>query len=240
MTKPTNTKTTKTGGNNGALLIGTLVAAALIVLALFAGRSKDTVAPAEMTQASFDLTNKPMIGDAAAPVQMTIVEDFKCPACKNFDEQVFSKLKAEYIDTGKVQAHFVIWPFLAELQKLPEDDSKYAAQAGECVYKNDGSEAFAGYKDILFRAQGPENEVWASKKRLKELAQNLGSIDQGAFATCLDNDETAQLVDNNEKEVVENNVTSTPSVFINGEKVDSGPYDALKKVIDDALDAKAE
>lgn len=236
MTKPAKTtKSAKTGENTAAfLLIGTGVVAALIVLALFAGRDSNAAAPAEMTQASFDLSNKPTVGDADAPVQLTIVEDFKCPACKNFDEQVYPQIKNEYIDTGKAKASFVIYPFLSEIAQLPEDDSKYAAQAAECVYKNDGSEAFAQYKSILFRAQGSESTVWATKERLKELAQNVPSIDQASFATCLDSDETAKLVDDNEKEVIENNVTGTPTVFVNGEKV-TATYPELKKAIDEAL-----
>ncbi|MDO4264831.1 MAG: thioredoxin domain-containing protein, partial [Deinococcus sp.] len=133
--------------NNTALIMGTLIAVALIALALFAGRGQNSAAQANTAsgaavKANFDLTNKPMVGQETAPVEMIVVEDFKCPACKQFEATVFPKVENEYVSTGKVKVYSVAWPFLAELQRLEEDDSKYAAQAGECAYDNGGAEAF--------------------------------------------------------------------------------------------------
>lgn len=50
-------------------------------------------------------------------------------------------------------------------------------------------------KTTLFRAQGPEREVWATKSRLKDLAGSVDGLDQARFATRVDNDETAAAVD---------------------------------------------
>ncbi|GHG07842.1 hypothetical protein GCM10017783_20550 [Deinococcus piscis] len=227
--------------NNTALLVGTLIAAALIALALFAGRGKSSEARADAAsgtevKANFDLTNKPVVGDANAPVEMIVVEDFKCPACKQFEANVFPKVENDYVKTGKVKVYSVAWPFLAEVAKLDEDDSKYAAQAGECAFEHGGGEAFSAYKTILFRAQGSESEIWATKDRLKELAANVPGIDQAAFAGCLDNDETAARVDANEKEVDASGVNSTPTVFVAGKKIENpGDYAQLQSAIDAAL-----
>lgn len=232
------TKVQAKKSNNTALIIGTLVAAALIALALFAGRGQNAEAQkdGEKVTPKFDLTNKPLLGKAEAPVEMIVVEDFKCPICKTFEEDAYAKLKNEYVDSGKVKVHAVVWPFLAEVAKLPEDDSKYAAQAGECAYEHGGADAFGQYKTILFRAQGDENKVWATKDRLKELAANVPGIDQAAFTTCLDTDATAARVDANEEEVKASGITGTPSVFINGERVENPTdYTALKAAVDAAL-----
>ncbi|ADY25661.1 hypothetical protein Deipr_0493 [Deinococcus proteolyticus MRP] len=226
--------------NNMPLIIGTLIAAALIALALFAGRGKSgeqaSTASGAAASAKFDLSNKPVVGDASAPVEMIVVEDFKCPACKQFEATVFPKVENEYVSTGKVKVYSVAWPFLAEVAKLDEDDSKYAAQAGECAYEHGGAEAFSAYKTILFRAQEDESKVWATKARLKELAANVSGIDQTAFASCLDNDETLARVEANEEEVEASGVTGTPTVFIGGKKVENpGDYGQLKSAIDAAL-----
>ena len=61
--------------------------------------------------------------------------------------------------------------------------------------------------------------MWATKDRLKELAQNVEGLDQTAFATCLDTDATAARVDADEKQATDANVTGTPTVFVNGKVV---------------------
>ncbi|MFC6616755.1 DsbA family protein [Deinococcus radiophilus] len=82
---------------------------------------------------------------------------------------------------------------------------------------------------------GPETEIWASKDRLKELAGNVGGIDQTAFGSCLDSDATLATVEANEKEALASGVNSTPTVFINGEKVEDTTQAGVKAAIDAAL-----
>lgn len=210
---------TRLSGNNQnrtMLIVGTLIAAALIGLALFAVRGPRAATTGDAQ--TFTYANLPYAGQANAPVNVVVVEDFKCPACKAFEETAAPEIRSKYVGTGKIKLYTAVYPFLAEVAKLPEDDSKYAAQAGICIYRQGKNDAFNTYKEILFRAQGPESEVWASKSRLKELAGSL-DIDQAAFATCLDNDETAADVDAIEKEVNAAGVTGTPTIFVNGKRV---------------------
>lgn len=210
---------TRLSGNNQnrtMLIVGTLIAAALIGLALFAARGPRAATTGEAQ--TFTYANLPYAGQANAPVNVVIVEDFKCPACKAFEDTAAAEIRNKYVGTGKIKMYTATYPFLAEVAKLTEDDSKYAAQAARCVYRQGKNDAFNTYKEILFRAQGPESEVWASKSRLKELASSL-DIDQAAFATCLDNDETAAEVDAIEKEVNAAGVTGTPTIFVNGKRV---------------------
>ncbi|MXV18095.1 DsbA family protein [Deinococcus xianganensis] len=206
--------TANSNPNRMFLVIGTLIAAVLIGLAVFAVQGK----PAAGT-ATFDLKGVPFAGQESAPVDVVVVEDFKCPACKNFEETVTPELKTRYVDTGKAKVHTILWPFLAEKFSLPTDDGKLAAQASLCVYDQGGNDAFTTFKSILFRAQGEENVVWATKARLKDLAGNLESLDQSKFAACLDSDATAARVDAMEAQATRARVNSTPTVFVNGKQV---------------------
>lgn len=214
---------TRLQGNNSnrsILVIGTLIAAALIALALFAvnGKEPKTAAGAGLN-GNFNLASQPFSGQADAPVTVTVIEDFKCPVCKTFEETIVPELNSKYVDSGKVKMYSLVWPFLAENARLPEDDSKYAAQASRCVYDQGGNVAFNTFKNILFRAQGDETTVWATKARLKELAGNVEGLDQGKFATCLDTDATAAQVDATEKMISDAQVNHTPTVFVNGKEV---------------------
>lgn len=203
--------------NRTVLVIGTLIAVALIALALFAVRGKP--APGAGLTPNFNLDGLAFAGQEGAPVSVVVVEDFKCPVCKQFEETVAPELRTKYVDSGQVKMYSLVWPFLAQVVGLPTDDSKLAAQAGLCVYDQRGNEGFGAYKAILFRAQGDESTVWATKDRLKELAQNVEGLDQSAFATCLDTDATAARVDADEKQATDANVSGTPTVFVNGKVV---------------------
>lgn len=198
------------------LIIGTLIAAALIALALFAVRGGRGAPTTDGPTANFTYANLPYVGQENAPVSVVVVEDFKCPACKSFEETAAPELRSKYVDTGKVKMYSLIYPFLAE--RLPEDDSKYAAQAARCVYNQGGNAGFQAYKEILFRAQGAESGIWASKARLKELAGSL-DIDQAQFATCLDTNATQAQAEADKQEAAAAGVTGTPTVFVDGQRV---------------------
>lgn len=226
---------TRLSGNNqnrSVLIIGTLIAAALIALALFAvrGKSAATVGDAQ----TFTYANLPYAGQADAPVNVVVVEDFKCPNCKNFEETAAGELRNKYVGTGKVKMYSLVYPFLSD--RLPEDDSKYAAQAAHCVYAQGKNDAFNTYKEILFRAQGDETQVYFTKSHLKDLAGSL-DIDQSKFATCLDTDETAAKVEADKQEAIKAGVTGTPTIFVNGKRVNI-QNDYVKDIsaaIDEAL-----
>lgn len=225
---------TRLQGNNQnrtVLVIGTLIAALLIALAVYAVRGGSGGAGGDTV--NFDLEGQPVLGQADAPVTVVVFEDFKCPNCKRFEEEFLPEIRSQYLDTGKAKLVSMNFPFLAEAARLPEDDSKYAAQAVECALVQGGSEAYENLKQIIFRAQGPESELWATKSRLKELAQNVEGLDQARFATCLDNDETAAAVEADETQAERAGATGTPAVYVNGKAVES--YDAA--TVGRAIDA---
>ncbi|GAA5514823.1 disulfide bond formation protein D [Deinococcus carri] len=218
--------------NRTVLVIGTLIAVVLIALALFAVRSR----PATQGNATnFNLAGQPVLGQENAPVTLVVFEDFKCPNCRRFEEEFLPEIRSKYIDTGKAKLVSMNFPFLAESARLPVDDSKLAAQAVECAFVQGGSEAYDRMKQILFRAQGSESEVWATKNRLKDLAGSVEGLDQAKFATCLDNDETVAAVDADEKQAQDADVGGTPSIYVNGKLVDSYDATSVSAAIDAAL-----
>ena len=45
----------------------------------------------------------PALGDPAAPVTIVEFIDYQCPYCQGYAKNTFPRLKASYIDTGKVR-----------------------------------------------------------------------------------------------------------------------------------------
>lgn len=172
---------------------------------------------------------QPAFGSADAPVKIAIFEDFKCPACKYFDENVWPKLEKDYLSTNQAQAYFMNYPFLAP-------DSTTAAIAGECVYQQNEAN-FWEYKAIIYRSQGQESQAWATPSRLVELAREyVPDINTDELKTCLDEKRHAEEVKNDFEMGNVVGVRGTPSVFVNGTKVENAnDYTQLKALIDEAL-----
>jgi protein-disulfide isomerase len=220
----------------------TIITAVVLVLAIFGFIIFNRARPDGTGQTTATGTNtatpdpsklsyegQPAIGDANAPVKVAIFEDFKCPACKYFDENVWPKLESEYINTNQVQAYFINYAFLAP-------DSRTAAVAGECVYRQDEA-LFWQYKEIVYRSQGQESQAWATPARLTELAREyVPDINADELRTCIDENRHETEVTSDLEMGVAVGVRGTPSVFINGTQVETAnDYNQIKALIDEAL-----
>ena len=124
-------------------------ALSLTGLAALAGLSPLRLIADAMAQGATDVA-KPVslpdmaLGPANATVTITEYASMTCPHCAAFNEQVFPKIKAEYIDTGKVRYVFREFPL----------DIKAAAGSmlSRCIANGDAPKYFA-VTDLLFRQQ---------------------------------------------------------------------------------------
>lgn len=214
------------------------IGALVVVLALLGAYFLQTRTPSvEGTAAEFKLDAQPVLGEPDAPVKVVEFADFKCPACKQFHELVFYKLKEDYIDTGKVQLVFMDFP-------IPlGDDSYTAAVAGECLYRQSNA-AFWAYYNAMFKYQGDERETWVTLSRLLQIVRDyvepLVEVDEAAFEQCVQENRYRSVVDEDKRQGLAAGVRGTPTIFINGKKVQRWyPYSGLKALIDKELERAA-
>lgn len=167
------------------------------------------------------------IGNADAPV--TIVEYFSlgCPHCKRFHEDILPKLKADYIDTGKVRLVFRDFPL--------DGVSLAAATLTRCV--NDL--AYFAMIDTLFKQQ----DVWhvqGGVAQIADIAKSAG-MDQAAFDACIANEGIkGKVVASRQDGETKYKVEATPTFFINDRKLSGvGDYESFKATIEAALAAKS-
>ncbi len=95
--------------------------------------------PAVTAKAKLHLEGAPMLGHKDAPITMVEFTDYQCPYCQRFHLQVYSELKKNYIDTGKVR-------FFS--RDLPLDHS-----ASECISRGGGGALRGRPKPILATAR---------------------------------------------------------------------------------------
>jgi len=176
-----------------------------------------------------DTTGQPVIGNESADVTVVEFGDYRCPVCKQFHDQIYPQLKQDYIDTGEVKFVFINFAFLD--QNFPGDTSETAAVAGECVYQQD-KEQFWNFHNAIYNNQGAENSDWATEEFLMNLArQSTDGLDYERLSTCINNRETAGEVRSDRSTGLDLDVSGTPTIYINGEKVSWSNYGAIQSKI---------
>jgi len=175
-----------------------------------------------------DLEDRPVLGEEDAPVTVIEFGDYKCSFCQEFEFEVKDRLAEDgYFEDGDVNFYYLHFP-------LPVDPvgSPNAALAAECVADQDHEE-FWDYHSALFENQ---QLMDFDEENLVNLAEDNTDIDHEEFEQCLSNQETQSIVDQDRDAGTEAGVSSTPTVFVNGERVGDWDYDSMVNVIEEELD----
>jgi protein-disulfide isomerase len=183
-------------------------------LAALAGFSPLHLISSAMAQSAADVAKPVSLPDMAlgpdkAAVTITEFASMTCPHCAAFNAEVFPKLKAEYIDTGKIRYIFREFPL----------DVKAAAGSmlARCIAKGDANKYFA-VTDLLFRSQSD----WVMKNTTETLTRigKQAGLSAQEVESCLKDQSLLDKIAADQKyasDVLK--VDSTPTFFINGEKV---------------------
>ncbi len=186
-------------------LTGLAALAGLSPFRLITDALADSVADVAKPQSLPDMA----LGPNDAAVTITEYASMTCPHCAAFNENVFPKIKAAYIDTGKIRWIFREFPL----------DIKAAAGSmlARCIAKDDAGKYFA-VVDMLFRSQAD----WVMKNTTESL--NLigkqAGFSQQQVEACLKDQALLDKIAADQKyasEVLK--VNSTPTFFLNGEMI---------------------
>ena len=154
------------------------------------------------------------IGDADAPKEIVVYEDFLCPFCGQLELTVREQLDAA-VEAGEVSVEYRPLGFLERIS----DYSPESANAFAVVLDESGPEVAKAFHDLLFDNQPSEEGPFPDSDDLVDLAVEAGAteadvrpgIEDMAFEGWVDaaNDAASQ-----------EGVNSTPSVFVDGELVE--------------------
>jgi len=208
-----------------------LIAIAAVVIIAGAGwfftqGSNEAVEPAmaasetssEATQADGEERVDLFLGDADAPIEFIEYASYTCPHCATFHQTVYPKLKAEFIDTGKVK--FI-------LREVYFDQFGLAAGL---LARCGGDIRYYGIADLLFEKQSE----WATGSG-EAVVQNLyrigrqAGLEDAQMQACMQDQELSKaLVADFQLKAGRDDVNATPSFVINGEKVSNESWSELK------------
>jgi protein-disulfide isomerase len=162
--------------------------------------------------------------------------DSECPFCAQL-HPTLEKLKTEY--NSKVAFVYRYFP-LTQIHKNAFDEAK----AIYCVGKLEGSEKRDSYIDKIFSEKLSKQNMVFPAGRKESIAKELG-ISESAFSSCLNANETSNVITSSIQDGVAAGVQGTPATFIlikNKKGYDvvsmvdgARPYDYIKAAIDEAL-----
>jgi protein-disulfide isomerase len=190
-----------------------LVLAALVVVGIVISKSSEVDAP---SASDYGVT----IGDADAPHNLVIYEDFLCPGCGQLEATTNEQL-SQLADDGDVRVEYRPFELLGRLG----DYSMRAASAFGVVLEKSGPEVAKKFHDLLYAEQPEEgDEPYPDADWLVDKAVAAGAteadvrpgIEEGA------NDFGREATAEAEKA----GVNSTPTIILDGEQF-NGDYEQL-------------
>ena len=150
---------------------------------------------------AIDTEGSPFKGNENAPATLVVFTDFECPYCGNlapFLEQVFEQNP----QTVKI----VLKNMPLSFHKMAEPAARAALAAGE-------QGQFWEFHDALFKAEK------VTQKKIDEIAEQL-KLDKKRFLADMESQKIKDAVQKDLKDAEIAEVTGTPTVFLNGKKIE--------------------
>ncbi|HEX8695000.1 MAG TPA: thioredoxin domain-containing protein [Longimicrobium sp.] len=158
------------------------------------------------------------IGRADAPITIFEFADFQCPHCGEWAQFIEPLIKENLVATGKARYVFYDFPLGGAFVY-----GFLAARAGRCANEQG---KFWEYHDILFAnqqewsyVQGPD----AALEKFLGYAERIGGLNAGQFEQCLRSDKYQKEVSESRQLGESLGVQGTPSVYVNGQKLQQLP-----------------
>ena len=159
-----------------------------------------------------------------APVTIIEFSDFKWSYCGRFANDSLSRIREEYVDTGKVR-------FVYKQYAILGPESVRGSEATECAAEQD---SFWPFHDVLFTDLSTNHSSLTDDK-LIEFAEQL-ELDTESFGTCLASGRFSDLITQDRTSIQELGVRGTPAFLINGIYISGAqPYEVFQEVIEEQL-----
>ena len=219
-------------------LVTAAAAICLVVSCSPAGDESSTAPSATQTDAGYldivsfsEENGSVVIGNPDAEVELVEYASLTCGHCKDFHTDVLTSIKKDYIATGKVRFVF---------QEFPTPPVEIAL-AGFALARCSGESGYLGTLDDFF---GRQDDIFTAARAgtigpvLIELGERNGT-EEADFENCITNQNYRRAVSDSVTFGQSQNVNSTPSLFLNGEKLEtaeSRTAPGLAALIDAALE----
>jgi protein-disulfide isomerase len=159
--------------------------------------------------ASLTGTSAPTLGPSGAAVTITVFSDFQCPYCRELATVIREEVHPSDPDVRIVFRQFPL---------AMHSWSKVAAKATTC-FALQGNEFFWAAHDFIFQHQAefhPNDFV----DRVEDFMSTTHNGDLARFRECIHGDTAEERVKSDVAIANDNEVTATPTIFINSLRLD--------------------
>lgn len=164
------------------------------------------------------------IGTEEANIEIIEFASLTCGHCAKFHNEVFPKIKKEFIDTGKVSFIY---------QDFPLD--KFALKAS-VIARCSGEKKFFSFLKVLYSKQKDWTRTEDPFRSLLKIAK-LGGLKNDEIKVCVGNKSIEDGILKQRLNASKKfDINATPTLYINGEKYDGDlTFEALKLKINTLL-----
>src|SRR5436309_13686567 len=180
-----------------------------------------------------DLSGRPTRGNKDAKVVAVNYDDFECPYCSRMHQTLFPQLLKEYGD--RVLFIYKDYP-LSQIHPW----AIHAAVDANCL-ASQNNDAYWDFADYIHNNQGQVNSEKGAEAQFSALDRmtlqqgQKRNLDLPKLQSCI-KAQQQDTVKASIKEAESLGVEATPTMFVNGEKVDGAlPVNELRVVLDRAL-----
>lgn len=178
------------------------------------GEAVNRGVPVTLTPEQLQRVQGISIGRADAPITIYEFADFQCPHCGEFAAFIEPLIRQNLVETGKARYVFYDYPLGFKWSFL-------AARAGRCANEQGKFWEFHG---IVFARQ----QQWAfdpdAAAQFTEYAKTIPGMDAGKFEQCVRSDRYQREVSESSQLGQSLGVQGTPTLFVNGRKIDPLPH----------------
>ena len=166
--------------------------------------------------------HSPVKGPEDAPVSIVIFDDFECPYCAKA-VPLLSQVLKDY--PSQVKLVFKNFPLRMH------QNARLAAIAGLAAHRQG---KFWEMHDLLFA-----NYHGLNPETIRKLARQIG-LDMLQFENDLFNPELAAMIDRDIEEGRKTDVRGTPTLFVNGRRVQKRTVEAIEAMIEEELNRSSK
>jgi protein-disulfide isomerase len=187
--------------------------------------------PFEANTAMLKTERQPAYGASeGAAVKLVVFSDFQCPYCQKEEQELRKNIPAAFGD--KVRVYFTDFP-LTSIHPWAMKGSV----AGRCIYRKSEA-AFWDYHDWMYENQ-KEVTLENFDAKLQEFAKQK-KLDGAPLGACMNDPTATAEVETTMAEGHALAVSATPTLFLNGRKVEGGvDWPVLQQLLQIEIDHKA-
>ncbi|MET7700455.1 MULTISPECIES: DsbA family protein [unclassified Streptomyces] len=154
------------------------------------------------------------VGKDAAKSTLTVWEDFRCPACLDFETRYRPTIH-ELVAAGQLKVEYHLVTLIDSARG--GSGSLRAANAAACAQ---GAGKFTAYHDVLYDNQPNETQDdFSSNNKLIDLSGKVDGLDTPAFQKCVKNGTHDSWVQKSYAAFQNSGFTGTPTVLLGSRNI---------------------